>query len=137
MPMDRSKYPSDWDTIARSIKNRAEWTCQECGRPCRKPGVSWPDFVEFIMEHHHQWYEDTSEEHICDDSGEHGHVEKPQRFTLTVAHLNHTPMDCRQSNLKALCAPCHLAYDRPHHAKVHTGTPYRRREKHGQLRLEV
>lgn len=38
--------------------------------------------------------------------------------TLTVAHLNHTPEDCRRENLKALCAPCHLRYDAKHHAQT-------------------
>ena len=37
--------------------------------------------------------------------------------TLTVAHLNHTPSDCRPENLKALCAPCHLRYDKDIHVK--------------------
>lgn len=31
--------------------------------------------------------------------------------TLTVAHINHCPEDCRDENLVALCAPCHLRYD--------------------------
>lgn len=38
--------------------------------------------------------------------------------TLTVAHLNHKPMDCRPENLKAMCAPCHLRYDAKHHAET-------------------
>lgn len=38
--------------------------------------------------------------------------------TLTVAHLNHTPEDCRSENLKAMCAPCHLKYDAAHHAET-------------------
>lgn len=40
------------------------------------------------------------------------------RRTLTVAHLNHTPEDCRRENLRALCAPCRLRYDAPHHAET-------------------
>lgn len=39
------------------------------------------------------------------------------RNTLTCAHMNHVPMDCRPENLKALCAPCHLRYDAKHHAE--------------------
>jgi 5-methylcytosine-specific restriction endonuclease McrA len=31
--------------------------------------------------------------------------------TLTVAHINHVEMDCREENLVALCPKCHLAYD--------------------------
>lgn len=38
--------------------------------------------------------------------------------TLTVAHLNHTPEDCRRENLKALCSGCHLRYDAIHHAET-------------------
>lgn len=38
--------------------------------------------------------------------------------TLTVAHLNHTPEDCRPENLKAMCAVCHLQYDAKHHAET-------------------
>jgi hypothetical protein len=34
---------------------------------------------------------------------------------LTVAHLNHTPEDCRDENLKAMCQRCHLRYDLKHH----------------------
>lgn len=37
------------------------------------------------------------------------------RIVLTVAHLNHTPGDDRDENLKALCQWCHLNYDKLHH----------------------
>ena len=40
------------------------------------------------------------------------------RRTLTVAHMNHMPEDCRPENLKALCAGCHLKYDAKHHAET-------------------
>lgn len=40
------------------------------------------------------------------------------RNTLTVAHMNHDPMDCRPENLRAMCAPCHLRYDASHHAET-------------------
>ena len=38
--------------------------------------------------------------------------------TLTVAHLNHLPMDISPENLMAMCAPCHLRYDAKHHAET-------------------
>lgn len=44
--------------------------------------------------------------------------------TLTVAHLNHIPGDCRPENLAAYCAPCHLRYDAPEKA--------RRKKNHGR-----
>ncbi len=38
MPMDRSKYPADWDALATAVKEAAGWRCELCGLPCRKPG---------------------------------------------------------------------------------------------------
>lgn len=49
------------------------------------------------------------------------------RRTLTVAHLNHTPEDCRAENLCAMCAPCHLRYDARQHAET------RRKRRNGDL----
>ena len=40
------------------------------------------------------------------------------RNTLTVSHQDHNPMNCEPENLRALCAPCHLRYDRQHHAEM-------------------
>ncbi len=37
-------------------------------------------------------------------------------MTLTVAHLNHNPSDCRDENLAALCNQCHNEYDGPYRA---------------------
>ena len=79
MPMDRKKYPADWDKIATELKNRVGWQCEDCGKQCRKPGEPFSTHKE----------------------------------TLTVAHINHVEHDCRDINLVALCAPCHLRYDAP------------------------
>lgn len=38
MPMQRDLYPPDWEEIARAVKNRSNWTCQTCGKQCRRPG---------------------------------------------------------------------------------------------------
>lgn len=38
MPMERERYPDDWERIARNVKEKAGWCCQNCGRQCRKPG---------------------------------------------------------------------------------------------------
>ena len=36
---------------------------------------------------------------------------------MSVHHLDHYPANCAQDNLVALCAPCHLQLDAPHHAR--------------------
>lgn len=128
MPMDRSLYPPDWEEIALAKKNAANWTCEHCGRPCREPGVDWMDFVMDLLNGGGPtgWYADTYEE-AADGS----YIEKPQRFTLTVAHLDQNPQNNAPENLKALCAPCHLNHDRPF--RLHNS--YRKKERRGQLNL--
>ena len=37
---------------------------------------------------------------------------------LTTAHLDHTPENCADGNLRAMCQRCHLAYDRAEHAST-------------------
>lgn len=97
--MQRSLYPKDWETIALAVKSKAKWRCQQCGRPCRRPGQDW---TEFEVKRGWLWPD------AYDDDGA---VFKRGRFVLTVAHLNHRPEDCRPENLRALCAPCHCRYD--------------------------
>lgn len=38
MPMKRDFYPVDWEQIARTVKDAADWQCQQCGQQCRRPG---------------------------------------------------------------------------------------------------
>lgn len=38
MPMRRELYPSNWDAIAREVKDAADWRCFTCGKQCRRPG---------------------------------------------------------------------------------------------------
>lgn len=116
MPWTRSLYPPDWEAIALEVKERSDWKCEGCGKPCRRPGQTFFDFAYPYLE-----------------SGEMGQddLDHPQRFTLTVAHLNHKPDDCRPENLRTLCAPCHCRMD----LKAR-GTKQRlNRERQGQLSL--
>jgi hypothetical protein len=96
MPLDRSRYPANWDEISRAVKERAGWRCEFCGiahgaerlnakgKPykevltCAHLGVPYPD----------------------------GRPGNP-----------HDKMDCRPENLCALCSICHLSYDRVEHVK--------------------
>lgn len=59
---------------------------------------------------------------ICQECGKQcrrpGEPFDTHKRTLTVAHMNHNPMDISTENLKALCAPCHLRYDAKHHAET-------------------
>ena len=56
MPMDRTKYPPDWDDIATDVKARAGWRCEKCGRQCRLPGKPFDTHVRTLtvahIDHH-------------------------------------------------------------------------------------
>lgn len=113
MPWNRADYPDDWEAIALAIKEKANWKCQECDRPCRKPGESFPDFLKRV-----------NQRYTADV--------RPGQYTLTVAHLNHVPADMREENLKAMCASCHCRYD----LKQMPLKQRLKKERLGQLRLD-
>lgn len=114
---NRHRYPKDWDAIARAVKDAARWHCQQCGKPCRPPGVPLSQTGDWLAANFPQWH----------DSGD-----RPHRFTLTVAHLDHDPSNCDRANLRAMCAPCHLRNDAAIHAQRAAATRDRQR---GQLNL--
>jgi len=54
---------------------------------------------------------------------------------LTVAHLDHTPANCADDNLRALCMKCHLNYDQRLHQQHASETRRRKRIEAGQMEL--
>lgn len=98
-PENKHRYPANWKDISLRIKERAGWQCEclgECGRgthPNRCPNT-----------HNKPAYGTGS------------------KVILTTAHLNHTPENCDDNNLKAMCQGCHLHYDKDHHAETRKKT---------------
>lgn len=89
MPCDYKKYPSDWKTLIRPrIIERGGNRCE--GSP------AYPD---------------------CRAENGKPHPVTGSKVVLTVAHLNHKPMDCRDENLKLWCQMCHNTYDMPFRIK--------------------
>ena len=93
MPMDRSRYPKDWNAIALAVKQECGWICRGCGKQCLKPD---------------------------DDTSQLGVSEKAQR-TLTVHHSDFKPENNRRENLIPLCAPCHLRAHSPRKGNIPVG----------------
>lgn len=52
MPMDRSRYPADWEEIALEVKAAAGWRCAACGKQCRKPGQKLDTHRRTLTVHH-------------------------------------------------------------------------------------
>ncbi len=103
MPVNKTKYPSNWKAIALEIKSAADWNCQGCQRPCKRPNESWDEFKYRLARKSKGLYAECCEKKI--------------RFILTTAHLDHDTKNNASSNLKALCSVCHLRYDAKYHAK--------------------
>jgi hypothetical protein len=89
---DRARYPADWPEITARIRRRGGGQC-ECEGECRAA------------------HPPRCEARDGERSPYTGSV-----VVLTTAHLDRTPENCADSNLKAMCQRCHLSYDRDQHA---------------------
>ena len=109
-PENRGRYPDDWSAISEHIRfDRADNRC-ECDGRCGR------------------------HDDVCAAQNYEPHPITGSTVVLTVAHLNHTPEDCADENLMAMCQRCHLAYDRHIHVENARRT---RDERRGQQVLEV
>src|SRR6478752_3484718 len=98
-PENAKRYPGDWADISYRIRFvRAASRC-ECNGECGMPG-------------HGAVGGRCQNEH-----GKPSVYGSGKTVVLTTAHLDHTPENCTDDNLKAMCQGCHLWYDRDHHAE--------------------
>ncbi|WP_396902762.1 hypothetical protein [Mycolicibacterium sp.] len=114
-PENRDRYPADWPAISNRIRfERAYWMC-ECRGQCGHDHHE--DDRDAAFE---GWLADANAEPVegrCPATHLQPHPVTGSKVILTTAHLNHTPEDCRDDNLLAMCQRCHLAYDREIHAR--------------------
>lgn len=109
MPMDKSRYPLDWDEISLHIRAvRAEWHCEFCGAEQGKRNSDTGSKVVLTVAH----------------LG----IDKPDG---TPGDKSDT-MDCRAENLAALCQRCHLEYDRDDHIRNRKINQVKRQLAYGQ-----
>lgn len=95
-PEMREKYPANWRAISRRIRfDRAKIRC-ECAGEC---GLH------------------TTTGRCVEINGRPA-VWAKGKIVLTVAHLDHDPINCADANLKAMCQRCHLRYDVEHHRET-------------------
>lgn len=52
MPMERHRYPDNWDEIATQVKEEAGWKCEECGKQCRRLGEPFDTHRRTLTVHH-------------------------------------------------------------------------------------
>lgn len=114
MPMDRSRYPADWDAISRALRtDRAGNRCEWCGAVNGQPHPRTGSRVVLTVAHLGTVYADGT-------PGD-----------------KHDKADVRPENLAALCQACHLNYDRDEHIAHATETRRRKRLQAGQWPLNL
>ena len=132
-PSERARYPKDWKAISLRIRERAGQRC-ECDGRCGdthmdgdKPGrCNAPNGKLIIRDRSEPWTYEVHSVGSCCVGGD-PDCARAVRVVLTVAHLDHTPENCADENLLAMCQRCHLLLDRYHHA--HNGHETRRGRK--------
>lgn len=117
-PENRDRYPADWPAIRAAILARcAAWLDGDVER-CECIGECGHDHGG-----------------RCTEWNGHPATTFRGRVVLTIAHLDHTPENSAESNLRAMCQRCHLAYDREHHAATRRATERAQRLAGGQLTI--
>lgn len=92
MPMQRDRYPSEWEAISQRIRfERAQNLCEWCGAKNYQPHPDTGSRVVLTVAHLGVALADGSPGN------------------------KHDKMDVRNENLAALCQRCHLNFDRDEH----------------------
>ena len=122
MPMDKSKYPQDWKQIALEVKERANWTCEECGLKHGQYIIRVPGSKMYLTVDDDGTYRWQGKPVRYDDLHESLWDAKEIKIVMTVHHKGvpkpdgspgdrHDKMDCRPENLVCLCQRCHWMAD--------------------------
>jgi hypothetical protein len=106
-----------WLANRRRILVRAWNRCESCRKPNHKfvrtvTGRTWMYWREEMG----FWTDHNGRElpHLAQPSG----TVRIIYVRLQVAHLNHRSGEDTEENLRALCAWCHLDYDKQHHKQT-------------------
>jgi hypothetical protein len=116
-PENAVRYPKNWKEVRERILARAGNRCE--GSPafplCRVPNG---------------WLRNNRTGELTDDgllaeSWELVDLDPVTKIVLTIGHLDHTPENCAEENLRAWCQRCHLNYDHD----LHQQNAYQTRRK--------
>lgn len=108
-PENAARYPADWPQIRERILLRAGNCCEGS-----------PAFPECRIPNH--WWRNRLTGATVRPRYEGAPPLEFTRIVLTIGHLDHTPENCSDENLRAWCQRCHLVYDANHHAQTARAT---------------
>jgi hypothetical protein len=121
----RHFYRGTWPATRARILERAGNVCEQCGKPNRQDvwvfsSAAAGQFWCLPHRRRQRWIACLTGKPIALRL-----IVEPNdprlrtiRVVLTVAHLNHTPGDDRDENLRSLCQWCHLTYDGRFHRQT-------------------
>lgn len=114
-PENRARYPKNWPNISKRIRARAQDMCEECGVKNHAIGGRAVDgtFLPALPlgDNGLKLIWPRQGQNATCRLGERREVLRIMRIILTVAHLDHTPENCGDDNLMALCQRCHNRLD--------------------------
>lgn len=132
-PENKARYPVDWPQIRERILARAGNCCEKCKVPNRaRIARGGGDDAGTYMLDTGEVFDDQTGERLGQIHMSDYEVARMVDVVLTIAHLDHTPENCADDNLRAWCQKCHLNYDSQHHRANAQAT---RRAKSGTLEL--
>lgn len=112
-PENRDRYPPDWPEISLRIRKRAGNKCEWCSAPNGELVDRSSDGESYMMMDGRVFSASDGEALGMARGSEWPSCGRITKIVLTVAHLDHTPENCADENLKALCQRCHNRYDAP------------------------
>lgn len=109
-PENLKRYPRDWQQVRARILARASNCCEGS-----------PDFPACRIQN--GWFRnndtgETTDDPMTAESWALVDRDSVTLIVLTIGHLDHTPENCADENLRAWCQRCHLNYDAEHHAQT-------------------
>lgn len=127
-PENKARYPRDWPDVRKRILERAGNCCEQCKVPNRtRIARGAGDDADTYMTDDAKVFCAITGQYYGQTHMSNFEVGRMVDIVLTIAHLDHTPENCDDDNLRALCQRCHLAYDHDHHQANSRATRHARR----------
>ncbi len=130
---ERARYPADWKQISLRIRERAGQRCEctgQCGddhvpqtigallgQPARCDAPNGVSILREVGGALWVTWEDCEAGALETNFAGRRFADKATKIVLTVAHLDHTPENCAEENLLAMCQRCHLCLDAELHQR--------------------
>ena len=110
---NKARYPANWKEISLRIRARAGEACEWCKAPNGELIDRSRDGESYMVMDGRVFRATNGEPLGMCRGSEWPSCGRLTKVVLTVAHLDHTPENCADDNLKALCQRCHNRYDMP------------------------